>query len=103
MGAPHINGDRIRPYFGWRRKVESPEMLENIAREEVPAECWREAIRRVNWRTGIIRVPRSTGERCLGKRRQTWRLCVYRQQTKKISARGRGGDNGEGYGAIHSG
>ena len=35
--ATHMDGDRIRAYFGRRRNVESAGVLEAIAREGVPA------------------------------------------------------------------
>ena len=38
LGATHMDGDRIRAYFGRRRKVESAGVLEAIPREGVPAE-----------------------------------------------------------------
>ena len=38
LRATHMDGDRIRAYFGRRRKVASAEALEKIAREGVPAE-----------------------------------------------------------------
>ena len=37
MCAPHMNGDRIRAYFGLCQKVESTGMLRRMAREGVPA------------------------------------------------------------------
>ena len=36
--APHMDGDRIRAYFGQRRRVEGVDVLERIAREGVPAD-----------------------------------------------------------------
>ena len=38
LRATHMDGDRIRAYFGRCRKVESAGVLEAIAREGVPAE-----------------------------------------------------------------
>ena len=36
--ATHMDGDRIRAYFGRHREVESGGVLEAIARDGVPAE-----------------------------------------------------------------
>lgn len=36
--TPHVVGDKIRAYFGLRRKVDSTDVLKRIAREGVPAE-----------------------------------------------------------------
>ena len=38
LRANHMDGDRIRAYFGRRRKVESAGVLEEITREGVSAE-----------------------------------------------------------------
>ena len=38
LRATHMDGDRIRAYFGRRRKVVSTDAVEKIAREGVPAE-----------------------------------------------------------------
>ena len=38
LRATYMDGNRIRAYFGRRRKVESAEALEEITREGIPAE-----------------------------------------------------------------
>lgn len=38
--APHMDGDWIRPYLGWCRKVESADVLETSAPEEGPVAIW---------------------------------------------------------------
>ena len=42
LRATHMDGDRIRAYFGRRRKVEGSKALEKIVREGVPAEVGAE-------------------------------------------------------------
>lgn len=56
-----MDGDMIRAYFGRRHKVESTEMLKNIAPEGMRLKSGREKTWRVSWRTGITRMLGSTG------------------------------------------
>lgn len=61
---PYMDGCMIRAYFGRRRQIESAEILEESLEVGCIAKLGWKATWRVSWTTGIIRGPRSRGERC---------------------------------------
>ena len=88
----HMDGDRIRTYFGRRLKVESTGALEQIAWERVPAEVGTGGIWGVSWRTGTTGAPSNIEEKCLERRQRTrpWTGPSCSQQRKHLKWKGCG-------------
>lgn len=69
LGTPHTGGDKINAYFERRCRMESTELLEQIAREGVAVAIWP-----VSWRMGITGLRRSMEERYKSKQQLIFAL-----------------------------